>query len=176
MAYTSSSCEPVRSPRVERFEIPWGHAGIDVTVEHMRALARSSALTETVRRKAELLAGRDELETAANIRRFIARRVRFEFDPPGVELIRTPELLLHTVDCRGRAVGDCDDVAVLAAALGLARGLEAAYILLGFTDAEPYEHVYTELRTPAGWVELDTTRPAQMPPGLEIRRRERRRV
>lgn len=158
--------------------IPWGHAGIDVTVEHMRSLARAQALSSAVRRKAdELVSGtRTSEELALRIRRWLERYVRFLHDPDGIELIRTPELMLATIDCYGLAEGDCDDVAVLGAALGMAQGLDATYVLLGFTDAEPFEHVYTELETDAGPVELDTTRPAQMPPGLEVKRSDRRAV
>lgn len=160
-------------PVVDRRWIPPGHAGIEATVDVMVGIARDGARSRRVRELAAELEGvarGNPLDTAREIRAFLAARVRFEFDPPGLELIREPELLLRTVACHGFAWGDCDDVACLGAALGLAAGLPARYVLLAFHDSEPFEHVYAELETPSGWVELDTTRPAQFPPGLEIRR------
>ena len=108
------------------------------------------------------------------IRAFLAAHVRFQLDPLGVELIRTPSYLLRQIEDTGRAEGDCDDVAVLGAALGMAAGIPARYVLVGLTPGDPFEHVYAELLTAWGPVDLDTTRPAQMPPGVEVVRTARR--
>lgn len=157
--------------------IPGGHEGIEQTVEAMRELARAEAKRPAVQTAAARITrgARSTLEEARAIRRLVSR-VRFQWDPPGVELIRTPTLLARTIERTGSARGDCDDVAVLAAALGLARGIGARYVLVGLTDHEPFEHVYTELVTPGGIVELDTTKPAQFPPGVEVRRTSTRRI
>ena len=168
-------CAP--RPVVRDYWIPAGHVGIEWTVDHMRRLARDGARAELVREAAaELVDGAEGREAAERIRAYLAESMVFKFDPPGVELIRTPELLVRQIECHGYAVGDCDDVATLGAALGLAVGLVPTYVLVGFSDSAPFAHVYTELATEAGAVELDTTRPAQFPPGLEIRRIERRGV
>ena len=103
-------------------------------------------------------------------------RTRFEPDPLGIELVRTPALMLGTIECQGYAVGDCDDIAVLGASLGLSVYIPARFVLLAFSDFGLYEHVYTDLLTSGGAVELDTTRPAQMPPGLTIARQGTRSV
>lgn len=155
-----------------RHRIPWGHAGIEATVRHMRRIGRRGAADEDVRARArEIAAGARSAESAAHrIRRYLHERVAFEFDPPGVELVRTPAYLVEKIAAQGYAAGDCDDVAVLGAALGMALGLPARYVLVGLTPSEPFEHVYAELGTPSGWVELDTTKPAQMPPGVTVHR------
>lgn len=162
---------------VRTFEIPSGHAGIERTIDHMRVVAKRSAGAPIVEETAERIVGAATgREAAERIRHYLAARMVFEFDPPGVELIQTPELLVSEIACRGYALGDCDDVAVLGASLGLAAGLRPEYVLIGFTDSGPFEHVYTQLATSSGWVELDTTRPAHLPPELEIRRVERREI
>lgn len=169
------SCEPV--PVRRRYWIPSSHLGIEWTVEHMRELAQQGARSPIVQQAAEAIVGESSGKPAAlAIRRYLADRMVFQFDPEGLELIRTPELLVRQIECHGTAVGDCDDVATLGAALGMAVGLRAVYVLLAFHLARPFEHVYTELVTPSGPVELDTTKPAQFPPGLEIRRTTRRDV
>lgn len=153
------------------FEIPWSHAGIEATVGHMRRLARAAAADPLLRETAaHIVQGESsDVGRAQAIRSFLSDHVRFQPDPSGVELIRSPRLLLEQIADRG-ARGDCDDVATLGAALGMAVGIPARFKLLGFTPAGPFEHVYTELLTSQGPVELDTTRPAQMPAGLVIRR------
>lgn len=104
------------------------------------------------------------------IRAWLEERTVFLADPVGVETIRTPRLMIQTAELEGVAEGDCDDIAVLGAALGMAIGIPARFVLLAFQDPGLYTHVYTELLTEAGPVELDTTRPAQMPEGLRIER------
>lgn len=117
--------------------------------------------------------GQDAAEKAQLIREFVDHAVTFTPDPLGLELVKSPEYLLREFFTRGEAFGDCDDVAVLAAALGMAVGIPARYTLLGFSLTDPFRHVLTELFTPCqGWVELDTTRPDQFPPGLKVVRWE----
>lgn len=169
------SCE-VR-PVVRDYWIPRAHLGIEWTVEHMRGIATSAASDPDVARTAADIVGSSSGAAAARrIRRYLATNLRFQFDEPGIEQIRTPELLLAQIRCDGVAFGDCDDVAVLGAALGLAVGFRVSYVLIAFHDTDPFEHIYTELETDSGPVELDTTRPAHLPPELEIRRTERREV
>lgn len=158
------------NPSAEYFVIPWGHAGIESTIRHMRRIAKRGAAQPLLRESAASIVGDagSSFEAASAIRRFLERRTEFVFDPVGVELIRSPVYMLRAIQARGTAVGDCDDVAVLGAALGLAAGIPARFVLLGFTEAEPFEHVYTELLSDGGAVELDTTRPAQMPADIEI--------
>jgi len=117
--------------------------------------------------------GADPAEKAQLIREFVDYAVTFTPDPLGLELVKSPEYMLREFFAQGEAFGDCDDVAVLAAALGMAVGIPARFTLLGFSPTQPFRHVLTELYTPCqGWVEMDTTRPDQFPPGLEVVRVE----
>jgi len=161
--------------RAYLYTIPHSHAGIEATVKHMRRLSREAATRADVQlTAANIVGGASGAQAAYRIRDFLAGSVVFEFDPLGVELIRTPSYMLDAMHQEGIARGDCDDVAVLGAALGMAAGLEARYVLVGLTPTEPFEHVYAELVTPDGPVELDTTRPAQMPEGVTVFRTARR--
>lgn len=71
----------------------------------------------------------------------------------------------------GHASGDCDDAAILGAALALEMGLRARFIVLGFQPWGPYAHVYAEVSEGGPWVDLDVTAPHQFPAGLRIHRR-----
>lgn len=116
---------------------------------------------------------RNETCCAYAIREYVAGAVHFQRDPLGVENITPPEV--HMQKLRGRfgayVLGDCDDAATLSAALGMAVGLPARFVVLAFPmpgdapgvrytqDTAPYQHVYTELLAGGAWREMDTTRP-----------------
>lgn len=114
-------------------------------------------------------------EAAQLIRSWLAEHVRFTTDPMD-ELLRSPVSMLRDIEDAGQAEGDCDDVAMLGAALGKAEGFPAWFHLVGFTPSGPFSHVYTVLLTDQGPVDLDTTRPAQLPRGLRVWRTADREV
>lgn len=150
--------------------MPSGHLGIEWTVRRMRRLVRDSLGSPLLAATARNIVSRSKssTEAAERIRTYLESAVRFAHDPRGVELLKPPDMMLDEIEQLGEAVGDCDDVAVLGAALGRASGLPARFVLLAFTRGAPFEHVYTELLTDGGWLDLDTTRPQQLPSGLEI--------
>lgn len=161
--------------KVERYSIPWGNRGIRRTVRKMRELARD-ALTDplTVETAANIVGYAEEpKEKADRIRGFLDAHTRFTEDPLGQELIRAPRYMLERIRSDGVASGDCDDVATLGAALGMAAGLPAQFVLLSFSPSGRYSHVYTEIANGCCWTELDTTAPAQFPPGLRVYKTER---
>lgn len=150
--------------------IPRGDLGIMLTVWQMRFLARRGARDPLLGQLAgSIVAGcEDTTEAAHAIRLFLERVVDFTPDPAGAELLKQPRYAIRELELEDRILGDCDDVAVLGAALGGAVGLPARFVLLAFSHGAPYEHVYTELLTDGGWLELDTTKPHQLPSGLTV--------
>lgn len=156
--------------------IPPGDAGIEATVVEMRRLAREARASPLLQLTADrILAGSgSDAERAGRLRVFLAERTVFEHDPPGLEWIRTPRNMLEEIRDRGAVTGDCDDVAVLAAALSHVAGFPVRFVLLGFEPGRPFEHVYAEVLADGRWRELDVTRPDQFPPGLRIHRRATR--
>lgn len=163
---------PPLAIREERRTIPHGARGIEATVAVMAQEARAGARDPLL---ADLSArivqhSRTPSESARAIRAWIAGHTRFLPDPPDLELIRSPRLLALEIARSGLGEGDCDDVATLAAALGLAAGLPTGFALYGFAPGREYEHVFTVFHTEDGAVEIDTTRPAQLPAGTLIHR------
>lgn len=148
--------------------IPGGDAGTLATLGHMRRLANRGVRDPlTVRVTGTIISGvlRNPAVHAANLRAWIARRFRFRRDPHGVELVREVREMLTDALRDGVATGDCDDAAVLAAAMGKAVGLKARYVALAFgASGAPFRHVYTELWNGRAWVEVDVTRPMQRIP------------
>ena len=152
------------------FSIPRGDPGTLQTVAHMKRLVNESTGVPLVRSTAAAIAvanGTKGLQQARGIRAYLDERTIFLRDPRNRELLHSPELLLQSILRQGYAAIDCDDVAILGAAVGKSIGLRARFVVVGFSSpAAPFRHVWTELADPAKpvWVDMDTTRPYQVLP------------
>jgi transglutaminase-like putative cysteine protease len=111
------------------------------------------------------------------MRGWLEDHVMFVRDPTNQELVHDPALVVRAIRARGVVHLDCDDVATVAAALGLAVGLRARFVVAAFRD-RAYRHVWTELGDPRGgrWIEMDITRPAQGLTSVPVTRLFRREV
>ena len=161
----------------ERY-IDHGDAGISQTVAAMLVLIRDGARLPIVRATAAEIAARaprgaTDTETgyylAAAIREWVAHRWRFVDDPDVAELLYGPEPQLGIIAEHGAMFADCDDSAILVGSLGLAAGLEARVLCVGFlTNDAPFVHTWSELRPrtlgASAWLEADITRPMQAIP------------
>ena len=135
------------------------------TVARMKALAVAGAMTPAVRHVAAFLVnglGRDQLAYAEAIAGFIAQHTRFLYDPSVAEALVPAEATLELIDQLGVAQIDCDDVAILAAALAMSVGLRARFVVVAFlTPDATYEHIWAELSDADGleWLPVDPSRP-----------------
>lgn len=165
------------NPSVRSFLIPGGDRGIRRTVQEMRGLVHASLAQPLPVETAGVIIAPYGAECSGQralaIREFLKEYVSFVPDPVGRELLRAPGYLLERIRDEGYASGDCDDVAILGASLGMAVGLPARFVLLGFARDLPFSHIFTELWTSEGWAELDTTAPDQIPPGVLVWKEER---
>lgn len=163
--------------RVSSFWVPpLGDLPALLTVGQMQRLARQGSYDPRTRflvgRLLRGYAPRDGMAHIQALREWMADHVTFMRDPSGAELVHGVPLLLDMIDNEGEARVDCDDAAILAAALGKSVGLQARFVLVGFVSPNaPYSHVWTELRSPTGgpWVDMDVTRSAQRLPARESR-------
>ena len=148
--------------------IAGGDLGSFQTVAKMRQLVNASladpAVIETARSVVALCVPRDYDCRAQAIRTWLADHFQFESDPRGVELVASPRYMLEQIARRYYVQGDCDDAAVLGAALGKAVGLKAQFVIVGFNrQGAPFSHVFAILRGSSRWFSLDVTRPARGP-------------
>ena len=167
--------------RTFHFPIPGGVWGTRTIVGYMKRLVREGKVSPLVRDLALSITrgvpGRDGLAQAVAIRNWLAINVDFTRDPSGAELLYTPQRLARILTERGPPLRiDCDDVAVLAAALGASIGLRARFQFVGFLSPRaPIRHVWAELASPSGdrrWVQQDVTRTSQpLPMNRAVRRR-----
>jgi hypothetical protein len=76
------------------------------------------------------------------IGQFVKEKVRYTKDPEGYEQLQTPELLIQDIQ-KGVAQGDCDDMALLTAALLKAIGHRPFFRMVRYDAQEgPYAHIY----------------------------------
>lgn len=156
--------------------IPSGDAGTVATLQRMRMMARSGSLHPLVRTVAARLV-RDVPGTSAMLQArlvgdWIGQRVRFLPDPAHAEALHDPAWAVGSILTAGQVQLDCDDVALLTAAMGLSIGLRARFVTVGFSSPKaPFRHVWTELGTGQTWRPVDPTRPMQPLAGLVVRRR-----
>lgn len=148
--------------------IPEGDAGTAATLNLMRAMARRASVEPLVRQAAtsavRSFPGDGGVAHARLLNRWITERTYFLPDPLYDEALHEPGLLLRQILTRGNVGVDCDDVAILAAAMGLSVGLRARFMVAGFTSPNaPYRHVWADLTGVHSnvWVSVDPTRPVQ---------------
>lgn len=140
-----------------------GNAGVYDTLGRMRQLVRQQVALPIVRLTAAgIVRGteRDWLAQARALRQYVFNTTEFLRDPRGTELLQAPDYLLATIRTQGIVPVDCDDVAMLAAALGMSIGLRARFVTIG---QRQLEHVFAELGAPdkRGWLNVDLTRPRE---------------
>lgn len=107
---------------------------------------------------------------ARKIRNWLLGAWRFVEDPTNRELLRTPDAMLADYNASGYIMGDCDEAAILGAALGAAVGIPAKLNVLELDDGmgPGFSHVFASLLPSDGAeVTLDVTRP---PPGSPMPR------
>ena len=149
-----------------------GDAGALQTLYRMRGIVNRSLadplVIETARNIVENagVLGRDQWGKYLALRQWIEEHLQFLPDPLGVELLSTPRYMLQRIRQASFVSGDCDDGAILGAALGKVVGLAAKFRALSFVNQHrPFQHVYTLLLVNGRWMNLDTTRsPRTVPP------------
>lgn len=139
----------------------------------MGALVKREAIAPAIRRVAaecvEAAGNQHSIRLAEAIRGWVARNFRFLRDPADRELLHSPDAQMRQFAAQGFITGDCDDAAILAAAIGVACGCRARFVAVAFLDKRaPFGHVWAEVSPPTGlggdWIECDVTRSFQSVP------------
>lgn len=135
----------------------------------MVELARQGRKNPIIRAKAvELTRGLQQKNWVAQIaaiHNFVKNRIRYVGDIRDVETVATPETVLEI------GAGDCDDKAVLTAALLESINHPTLFRAVGFQPGR-FSHVYVKTlvgRRPGKWIGVETTEPVGLgwePPGI----------
>jgi len=160
------------------------------TIEAMRAIAHDAARNSPgVQRIARAIAADVASETRSAATRssrnrsrsllplllvvyaFMRERISFKRDTIGVEHLVHPDQLLLEM-AQGRTSADCDCASMLGAALLLAMGIPAVFILVSARPDGVLQHVFFGASTRAGVIPLDPQEhfsPGEWPPFLTRR-------
>lgn len=162
----------MQTASVRESSISGGDFGSLTTLERMRSLSNMAIKMPIVVETAHsIVAGippRDYYGMAVAIRNWLASVFHFIPDPVGVELLRAPDYQLRQYQTQMRITGDCDDAAVLGAALGKAVGIPAQFVAIGFKPSGPLSHVYAQL-TPLAKVPTVVSLDVTKPYGIHVR-------
>ncbi|WP_310681597.1 transglutaminase-like domain-containing protein [Aliifodinibius sp. S!AR15-10] len=89
-------------------------------------------------------------QIADSIYKWMTRNINYVRDPWNIERIQSPDVTLK------QKAGDCDDHAILSAALLQSLGIQTGFRIVSRTGRN-YDHIYTVFRSPDGWKSFDTT-------------------
>lgn len=89
-------------------------------------------------------------QVAEALYRWMTRNINYVRDPWNIERIQSPDVTLT------QKAGDCDDHAILSAALLQSLGIQTGFRIVSRTGRN-YDHIYTVFRSPDGWKSFDTT-------------------
>ncbi|SMO92980.1 Transglutaminase-like superfamily protein [Fodinibius sediminis] len=89
-------------------------------------------------------------QIAGAIYKWITSNINYVRDPWNIERIQSPDVTIR------QKAGDCDDHAILSAALLQSLGIQTGFRIVSRTG-RTYDHIYTVFRSPEGWKSFDTT-------------------
>ncbi|QIX59704.1 transglutaminase domain-containing protein [Hymenobacter sp. BT18] len=99
------------------------------------------------------LRGATALETCKNVFGFVRGNIRYQLDPAGQQLIKTPASVVHSGYC------DCKGYALLINSLLRDLGIPSAFRFVSFGTSRTVTHVYAVAMLPAYSVVLDACLP-----------------
>jgi hypothetical protein len=143
------------------FELSEGDAGIRETLQRMKGLARKGAHHATVMKVSRSLVGsnhplgkvpvRDQKGETARLLDWTQKNIRWTPDIGDAETLMAPHRTIQF------GAGDCDDSAMVLAALATSIGIPNRFKAIAANEQWPQEftHVYNELKIGGRWVAAD---------------------
>lgn len=133
--------------------IPEGREGIKATLKLMVQIARRTRATLPVRVNAQRIVQgcptNDGMCEAASLQSWVRDNIRYVRDVRDVETIQFPEQTLQLKS------GDCDDMALLLAAMLESIGFQTRFCAVGLNGLN-YSHVLTQVMVPgSGWLSAE---------------------
>jgi len=103
------------------------------------------------------IAPKDYLSEILAVRNFVAEKVKYSNDALAVEQVQDPERMAQEIVQQGRAVADCDEIALLIGTLCRQLGREVEYVTVGFGRPNSFAHVFARVLEPKSgrWIICD---------------------
>lgn len=122
-----------------------GDRGTIQTLHHMAQFAKDGVRSDVrLHRLAQMIAANtdDPERRLLAIYNWLGAAFTFKPDAKGFEQIRTPTDMLDQFEKQGRIAGDCDDLSIMGAALIMAMGYPAGFVIIARTETGRFVHVY----------------------------------
>lgn len=162
----ASNFAGMTAPTVARLTgISDGPAGAVQTIAQMRQLVMDATRdpSQHIRDAAlSIIGSAAYVGQVRAIQVWVQQNIRYIRDPPSLELVQTPQKTLQWT------AGDCDDQAVLVAALLDSIGHPTQFYAMGFRGG-PLEHILTRTKIGTQWVAVETIKSVALgflPPGI----------
>jgi len=103
------------------------------------------------------IAPKDYLSEILAVRNFVAEKVKYSNDAVAVEQVQDPERMCEEIVQHGKAVADCDEIALLIGTLCRQLGREVEYVTVGFGRPNSFAHVFCRVQEPKSqrWIICD---------------------
>jgi transglutaminase-like putative cysteine protease len=138
--------------------IDGSYNGLASKIRFIKNCYRTSLEEPLVRRRAEEAAGRGERAVQAkNLFDWIRAHLAYTRDPIGVEMTKSPAVMVQQITSKGQAYGDCDDHACLGYAMLKSIGIPVKLRVAWYNKAMP-QHIYLLAQFKDRWYPFDTTR------------------
>lgn len=160
------------APPTDLAFIPAGPAGVRDTLKRMAKIVRQYRRDPTIRqlaveiRQAAKVPGKDFMGEVKALHRFVRDYITYVRDVHNVETLQTPLRVLEN------RAGDCDDQAMLLAALLEAIGHPTQFKAMGFASPDQFTHVLARTMIGDRWIAAETTleRPVGWEPPDQVAR------
>ena len=136
------------TPDVKNGSLGFGVQANYNTVDLLRKIARQRSTDPRVREltlrvlQYYKVKSQDYINEALAVGLFVQKKVRYVRDITGVETIHDPVMLIDQIK-RGEAQADCDDQALLIAAMLLSIGHQPLFRIVKYRNAGgPFNHIY----------------------------------
>ncbi len=159
-----------RPSRVLNVNIPSGRAGTVATVKWMMRLVVDGEAWPELRPIAlqivEPCESRNFRCMADELARWVGSHMKFINDAWRREQLQTVPYLLRVIEKNGYSYGDCDDYAILIAALAKSLGFPVKIRVIRYALQPGFSHVIPVVYVrDHGWIEYDMTAPlGEVPP------------
>jgi hypothetical protein len=138
-----------RLPDQEIRKVGNGVRGNLDTIEVMKNMARKYSRHDLVKRLATnilhsyKIPSHHYLQEAQAIGQFVKDHVRYVKDPVGTESLQAPDMMIRMMQEVGYAMGDCDDMSLLMAALLMSVGIAPKFRAIKYDEKCPhFNHIY----------------------------------
>lgn len=103
------------------------------------------------------LTPKDYFSEILAVRNYVAEHIKYSNDAVAVEQVQDPERMAQEIVDHGKAVADCDEIALLIGTLCRQLGREVAYVTVGFGKPNSFAHVFAIVLEPKSkrWIICD---------------------